>query len=55
VDKGEVCVYANPEGLRRLAAICQTLLERGPGHVHLEDHDILTESSAKGVIARLDD
>lgn len=47
----EVCIYASREGLRRLVAICQGLLERGDGHVHLEDLDMLTEESLKGVIA----
>lgn len=51
----EVCIYANDEGLRRLISMCSRLLEKGiEDHVHLEDFELLTTKSLKGVIARID-
>jgi hypothetical protein len=47
----EVCIYANAKGLERLAQLCEHLLKRGDGHVHLGDHEVLTERSLSGVIA----
>ena len=51
-ENREVCIYATETGLRKLIALCQSLLDRPQvGHVHLEDHDILTDASLKGTVA----
>ena len=53
-ENDEVCIYATRVGLERIAAFCNYLLDhpkRGAGHVHLEDYELLTSASLKGVIA----
>lgn len=50
--EGEVCVYATEHGLCSIIAVCKKLIENHKiGHVHLEDYDLLTPNSLKGVIA----
>ena len=51
-ENNEICIYATPTGLRKLIGFCEELL-RNPkqGHIHLEDYEVLTEASLKGVIA----
>ena len=54
----EVCIYATRLGLERIVEFCNYLLDhpqRGAGHVHLEDYELLTAASEKGVIALFDD
>lgn len=52
VESGEVCIYASKEGLEKLVELCQVLLNaRKEGHIHLQDHNILTEQSVPGVLA----
>ncbi len=51
-ENREVCIYATEVGLRKLIALCGTLLDRPQiGHIHLEDHDLLTNGSLKGTVA----
>ena len=48
----EVCIYATEAGLKKLIDYCKTLLDKPEkGHIHLDDYEILTENSLKGVIA----
>lgn len=48
----EVSIYATEVGLERLVDFCKTLLEKPEkGHIHLDDYEVLTEDSLKGVIA----
>ena len=54
VRDDEVCIDATALGLERLMSICQDLLQKGDGHVHLEDHELLTKRSKPGVIALFD-
>jgi hypothetical protein len=57
-ENGEVCIYATRTGLERIAGFCNYLLDhpkRGAGHVHLEDYELLTNASLRGVIAVFDD
>jgi hypothetical protein len=51
-ENDEVCIYATPIGLKKLIKFCQDLLQNPKqGHIHLEDYEVLTEASLKGVIA----
>ena len=51
-ENGVVCIYGTAEGLRRLAAFCQELIENpSESHIHLENCLILTAESEKGAIA----
>jgi hypothetical protein len=51
-ENGVVCIYGTAEGLRRVAAFCQELIESPSiSHIHLEDYPILTAESEKGAIA----
>jgi hypothetical protein len=55
-EDGEVCIYGTPDGLRRVADLCQSLADRkDQGHIHLDrDHfpdHVLTEKSEIGAIA----
>lgn len=54
-EHGEVCIYANKIGLKRLADFCAQLenkLQTGLSeHIHLEDMQVLTSESLRGVIA----
>lgn len=51
-EDGEVCIYATTEGLEKIIEFCNILLENpSKGHIHLEDYEILTDRSEKGVIA----
>ena len=57
-ENDEVCIYATRVGLERIVAFCNYLLDhprRGAGHVHLEDYELLTSASLKGVIALFGD
>ena len=48
----EVCIYATRIGLEKLMAFCKQLLDNPrKGHIHLEDYEILTRDSLKGVLA----
>ena len=51
----EVCIYATPAGLKHFAELCLTLLGDHPqsktSHIHLEDYEILTRDSKRGVVA----
>lgn len=52
VGDGEVYIYATEVGLKRLIELCNSLLAKSKEtHVHLEDFDVLTRDSLKGVIA----
>ncbi len=49
---GEICIYATEDGLRKIISICEKLIKNSIiGHIHLEDYDILTKNSLKGVLA----
>jgi hypothetical protein len=52
-DGEEVTIYGTPHGLSRLAEMCITLARESQAseHLHLEDYQILTPSSLRGVIA----
>ena len=55
-ENGIVCIYGTAEGLRRMAAFCQELIESpSMGHIHLEDYPILTAESEKGAVAIFSD
>jgi hypothetical protein len=58
-ENGEVCIYGNQEGLRKLASVCLQLADKTKNtsseHVHLEDLQILTSESSRGVVAVFDD
>lgn len=48
----EVCIYATEAGLKKLMDCCKRLLDKPEkGHIHLDDYEVLTENSLKGVIA----
>lgn len=52
---GIVCMYGTTTGLKKLAELCMWLVdEPNQGHVHLEDHGILTDESTMGAIAIFD-
>lgn len=58
LENDEVCIYATRVGLERVVAFCNYLLDhpkRGGGHIHLEDYELLTSASLKGVIALFQD
>jgi len=47
-----VCIYGTKEGLEKIIAFCQELIEHpGESHIHLEDYGLLTQESKKGAIA----
>lgn len=49
---GEVLIYGNRKGIETLANLCLELLKKASKeHVHLEDYQVLTETSLKGVLA----
>jgi hypothetical protein len=51
-ESGEVCIYANADGLKKLMDFCNQLLTKSKDdHMHLEDYDVLTGDSLRGVIA----
>jgi hypothetical protein len=51
-ENGVVCIYGTAEGLRKVAAFCQELIDTPSiSHVHLENYPILTAESEKGAIA----
>jgi hypothetical protein len=54
-EEGEVLVYGSQRGLTRLAEICLQIAQQLAGednaHVHLEDHDLLTDKSLRAVVA----
>ena len=53
--EGEIIVYGTPNGLRRLAKLCNALSDLGKDkeneHIHLEDYELLTTESFRGTIA----
>lgn len=52
VAKDEIYIYATEVGLRKLRDFCNVLLTKAKeDHIHLEDFDVLTKDSLKGVIA----
>jgi hypothetical protein len=52
VSRGEVCIYGTPDGLAKLQRAIGDLLEAGgEEHLHLEDREMLTADSLRGVIA----
>ena len=54
-EDGEFCIYATDTGLEKLISYCQSLIkDKGGEHIHLEDYDVLTASSLKGVIAKFE-
>jgi hypothetical protein len=58
LENDEVCIYATRVGLERIVSFCNDLLghpKRGAGHIHLEDYELLTSASLKGVIALIPD
>jgi hypothetical protein len=51
-EDGIVCIYGTAEGMKKIADLCNWLIEDpNQGHIHLEDHSILTDKSEKGAIA----
>mgnify|MGYP001099210754 CR=1 FL=1 len=57
-EDDEIRIYATRVGLERIVAFCKYLLDhpkRGASHVHLEDYELLTSASLKGVIALFQD
>ena len=49
---GEICIYATENGLRNIISTCEKLIKDSKvSHIHLEDYDMLTADSLKGVIA----
>lgn len=54
-EDGEVCVYGNREGMKKLSELCLRLANMGPeqktDHIHLEDYEILTPNSLRGTLA----
>ena len=52
IAEGEVYIYATEVGLRKLTDFCKLLLTKSKeDHMQLEDFDVLTKDSLKGVIA----
>jgi hypothetical protein len=48
-------IYGTAEGLKKIAELINHLIGNPRvGHVHLEDYEILTKNSLKGVVAILD-
>jgi hypothetical protein len=51
----EICIYGNPEGMKKLSDFCLQLANivrnHETEHIHLGDYDILTSSSLRGTIA----
>ncbi len=52
---GEVCIYGNRDGMKKLSDFCLRLADLGSDketeHIHIEDYGILTQSSLRGTIA----
>ena len=54
-EDSEFCIYATDSGLEKLISYCESLLKDEAGeHIHLEDYDVLTANSLKGVIAKFE-
>lgn len=54
-ENGEVCIYGNKEGLRKLSDLCLELIENpDQSHIHLNRNIILTKESLPGAIAIFD-
>ena len=55
IDKDEVAVYGTIDGLKRFGKLCYDLADSVQSekteHLHLEDYDVLTKSSANIVLA----
>jgi len=48
----EVCIYGTEDGLKKIAELIYTLIEKPKqGHIHLEDYELLTKESLIGAIA----
>ena len=48
----EICIYGTKEGLQMLSDLISKLVQHPKqAHIHLEDYDVLTESSQVGTIA----
>jgi hypothetical protein len=55
-DGKEVAIYTTPEGLKKIIGFCEELLAQpGTQHIHLEDYEVLTSNSLRGVIAAFRD
>ena len=54
-DDREVMIYGTPQGLVRLAELCMKLAKlpavETTEHYHLEDYELLTSGSLRGVLA----
>jgi hypothetical protein len=51
-EGGVVCIYGTTQGLKKIADLCEWLIkDPNQGHIHIEEHRILTDRSEKGVIA----
>ena len=51
-QEDEICIYASEDGLKKLIEFCQMLLDNPQkGHLHLEDYEVLTSDSLRGVMA----
>ncbi len=53
-EVNEVAIYATQSGLSKLAELCAALAQKKvfeSEHIHLEDYELLTPKSLKGVIA----
>jgi hypothetical protein len=51
-ENNEVCIYATKSGLKKIAELCETLIENPKrAHIHLEDYELLTKDSLYGTIA----
>jgi hypothetical protein len=54
-DKDEIMIYGTPKGPVRLAELCLKLVNRrgdeSTDHIHLEDYELLTQDSLRGVLA----
>jgi hypothetical protein len=51
-ENNEIAIYGTAEGLKKIAELINHLIGNPRvGHVHLEDYEILTKNSLKGVVA----
>jgi hypothetical protein len=54
-ENNEIAIYGTVDGLKKIAELINHLIGNPKvGHVHLEDYEILSENSLRGVIAILD-
>jgi len=53
VENDEVCIYVTDEGLKKMVSFFESIKEKNDcAHIHLEDYDVLTKNSMRGVIAK---